>query len=252
VALALVLMTLAKPVYVGAGLALFLLRWEEGPRARIFRWLFPAVVMGIALGLFVYWSQLKDRYEQAGSSAYSSGAQLRLLLAEPRRIPALAFDGVLRYAEELLLQSIFVRYRISPGMRFAAGLGSVVYAQLLLALAWGAARAPDDATRARRTLSLAILLGTWLALLSAVPLSLYLCCNELGAAYVRSVHGRYLIPAFPALLLALALVGRPVLGRWLTGARGRLALLAIVSVNLLCLFSLIGWHYYSPDLEWPL
>lgn len=248
----LTLLTLAKPVYVVAGLALPVLRWP-GARAWLYRWLAPALAIALAAGAFVLWSHLKIPYEEPANPAFSGSAQLALLLREPLRIAALLADTALRFSEELLLQSIFVRYRVSPFMRFAAGLGSVLYAQLLLMLAWGSARSNAKAKAPReRHLQRFLLASTWLALIGAPALGLYLCCTEIGWRSLHGLHGRYLIPAFPALLLCLALIGRPLFARWLLAKGQRAPWLLIAGINLLCLFSLLGFHYYPPRVEWPL
>jgi hypothetical protein len=122
--------------------------------------------------------------------------------------------------------------------------------QLLLALAWGAAPRHAESVPWQRQ-RLVALGASWLGMVCSVPAALYVCCSEVGSADVESLHGRYFIPAFPAALLALSLVGRPVLGRWLRIEHTRLLWLLLVGANLACLFALIGWHYYYPR-EWPL
>jgi uncharacterized membrane protein len=169
--------------------------------------------------------------------------QLDFLWSSPLGTLELGARTLLRMVDDLLVESVFVRYGISSGMRFIGPLVSVFYAQLMIALAWGAAW-QRGLTAGRRKLDALILFMCWLAIVTAVPSALYVCCNKVGASNVRGFHGRYLIPAYPALLLALALLGRPTVARWLRWRGGRVPLAAFVVSNLLCLFSLVGWHYY--------
>jgi uncharacterized membrane protein len=249
--LVLAVLTLSKPVYLVAGIALLTLRWE-GRRARLRRAVFTAGSMLLAASLFLLWNQIRQNGPASASGGPSAPVQqLQLLLSEPWRIVQLTFGTAFRTADDLLLQSIFMRYGMSPAMRFAGGVASILYAQLLFGLSWGAARGLDPSASPPRWLKLLALGLSWLGILCAVPSALYLCCVQLGGEEIRGFHGRYLIPAFPALLLALSLLGRPVLRRWLLGRAARLPLAIIVFSNLLCLFCVVGWHYYSESVEWP-
>jgi uncharacterized membrane protein len=246
----LILLTLSKPVYVVAALALPTLRWEL-PHANWKRFLYP--LLSIALASFAYagWrSQLNAAPDDPGMA--TAGQQMAWLASEPTRVFDVALATAWRFADDLLIQSIFVRYRIAQGMRFAGGFVSVLYAYLLLGIALGAARRAGDRKLMSRRLASACFAVCALAISSVVPAAVYMCCNRVGGSWVTGFHGRYLIPAFPPLLLALSLVGRPVLARWLRLRRGRLVFAAIVLANCVCYFSLIGWHYYPNGVAWPL
>lgn len=244
----LLLMTVAKPVYGVLGLSLSVLRWE-GAHARYARWGFTLTACALSCAIYLMWTHARSHIAAPELDVTRSvSRQLALLLREPGRVWTLSWTTAFRFADDLLVQSIFVRYRVAQDMRWAGGLVSVLYAQLLVALAWGGVRTE----RVARTWRAIALFASGGGVVCAVPAALYLCCVSVGANEVHGVHGRYLIPAFPALLLGLSLYGRPLLARWLRLRAARLPSMLILGANLVCLFSLIGWHYFSPSSEWPL
>jgi uncharacterized membrane protein len=254
--LCLVSLTLCKPVYVLAALSLPILRWPRAhrpARANVARFLYPLLSIVLACLAYAWWGS-KTGAAEGDPGVDAAARQLKLLLDEPVRIVRIGLATTLRSIDDLLIQSIFVRYRIAQGMRFSGGFVSVLYAYLLVALAVGAAGREQNkhAPLRMRWLASACLSFCALAILAAVPAGIYICCNRFGGSWVTGFHGRYLIPAFPPVLLALSLFGRPVIGRWLRLSRHRLTVVAIVLANIVCYLSLIGWHYYPLEVAWPL
>lgn len=248
----LVILSICKPVYAVAGLSFLCLRWD-GPRRHLARCSYVFVSCALALGCVMAWRYIaRDVGSNVPPDGRSPLAQLAWLLADPWRTFEFVARNTFHYVDDLLIESTFIRYRISHETRFVGGVASVLCLQLLVGLAWGAARRRQDGSSRKRKLHALILALTWLSVSIAVPSALYLCCNRVGAANLRSFHGRYLIPAIPPLLLSLTLLGRPLFGRWLRLRQGRLVLGVLVFTNLLCQLTIVGWHYFSPSVEWPL
>jgi uncharacterized membrane protein len=245
----LALITLCKPVYLLAGVALLALHWSE-PAAHWKRWGFAFGALLAAVALSLSWSQIASSEPSPPDPSHSVSQQLALLWADPPFAARLLWDGLVARADELLVQSVFARYRIAQGMRISGGIASAFYALLLFALSWGMSRGRDELAGRPRMLRAALFMACWLAVVLAVPSALYLCCTIIGRHEVRGFQGRYLIPAFPALLLAVSLFGRPRLGAWLS-RDNRVVVGIVIAANLLCLLDLIGWHYYGPEAGWP-
>jgi uncharacterized membrane protein len=137
-------------------------------------------------------------------------------------------------------------------IRFTSAIAVTLHLQLALGLALGSlSRVFRGDSRARRIAALWFLLCA-VTITVVVAAALYVCCTEVGADRTRHLQGRYFLPAVPPLLLACALVGKPLFSRWLRAGRGMKALAIVGFNNALCLFSLVGFHYFPARAEWPL
>jgi uncharacterized membrane protein len=248
--LCVVALTMCKALYVLVALCLPVLRWG-GPRAKLLRWFFPLVLFAVAAALHTGWSELNRDMTSPPGSVYNSALQLAWLFDHPFEIFGIAWRTLLRHGDEVFIEDFFERNKMSSVARFTGSIVSVLYFQLALATAWGASRRSlEDGSRMRHAAFAGFML-CWLVLFSAIPAAFYVCCTRVGGEEVRVLQGRYFIPILPALLLAVSTVGRPVLSRWLRLREGRKIFVTICFAHLVCLFSLIGWHYFSPGLEWP-
>lgn len=245
-----VALAMCKTIYVLVAVALPVLRWQ-GKYAALRRWGFPLLTLVPAVAAYWSWSYLNRDLGAGQSSPYSVSAQLQGLMDHPGRALELALTTVVGEGDDLLIQCMAVRHRVSLGVRFIGGVVVVIYGHLLLATALGSARRRYPGTPRERRLAITFLVLCWSLMVLSVPSALYLCCTGIGAATVRGLQGRYFVPSIPPLLLALSLVGRPVFARWLRGRGGRLTWIAIGVANVLCLFSLVGWHYFGPEHDWP-
>jgi uncharacterized membrane protein len=245
-----VALTLCKPVYGVVVLCLPALSFP-GAHGRVKRALFPAAVALLALAGYVGWSYQNRNMMGPPDTIYGAREQLATLLDSPLRMFRVALQTLLKNGDELLLQSVFVRTQISRVVRFTGASVALLHLQLACAVAVGSlVRSFPGSDRARR-LSAFLLIGCWLATVLSVAGALYLCCTRIGATEMRALQGRYFIPALPALLLGLTLLGRPLWSRWLRAHGGR-KIFALVSFNnALCLLCLIGWHYYPASFAWP-
>jgi uncharacterized membrane protein len=248
--LCLVALTLCKALYVLVAICLPVLRWT-GPKAEARRWLFPVVLVVMAAALHAGWAHLNRDMTSPPNMTYSSSLQLAWLAANPFSLPGIAWRTLFRHGDEVFLESFFERNKMSSVARFTASIVSVLYFQLALATAWGASRRSFQEATRRRHATFGGFMLCWLVVFSAIPAAFFVCCTRVGAGEVRVLQGRYFIPILPALLLAISPLGKPVLSRWLRFGEGRKILFAICLAHLVCLFSLIGWHYFSPGVEWP-
>jgi hypothetical protein len=253
--LTLAALTLCKPLYILVALAFPALPWKDASgaplaRAALLRWLYPLASVLVSTGLYLGWRQLiKDLHSIPND--YDSAKQLAWLRENYGQIPGILAHTWLRHGDELLIESVLVRNKISNAMRFAPAIAFVLHAQLALATAWGSAVRPFPGSTRARHFAAACFAAAWLAIVLALPAAFYVCCTKIGASSVRVLQGRYFIPALPALLIALSFVGRPVLSRWLSARGGFRIFFVLCALNVLCLFCLVGWHYFSRGARWP-
>jgi uncharacterized membrane protein len=243
-------LTLCKPVYGAAVLCLPTLSFAAP--YRMWKSLsFSAGVAIVSAALYLAWVYLNRNMTEPPDVIYDAGQQLAALRDDPLHTFVVAFRTMLHHGDELLLQSVFVRRQVTRVARFTGAAATFLHYQISFGVALGSLkRSFPGGLRARRASAL-LFFATWLAQILAVAGALYVCCTRIGAGELQILQGRYFIPALPALLLALALIGRPLFSRWLC-MRGGLKIIAIVCLNnVLCLLSLIGWHYYPPDFAWP-
>jgi uncharacterized membrane protein len=249
--LAAILLTLCKPVYLIAIACLPALFWTR-PQQRLWVLAFLVVVPVVAVCLYFGWASMRPEYPSAGDVPYDAGRQLAFMAEHPGRALAAAFRTLLWYGDNLLTQSIFVRGRMSHVIRFSSAVAVVLHLQLLFGISLGSlVRAFPGSTRARRMSAASFLLCALLIVI-VVSAAIYVCCTEVGANRTRLLHGRYFLPAVPPLLVACGLVGRPLFSRWLRREGGTKALAMVGFNNVLCLFTLIGFHYFPARVEWPL
>lgn len=250
-----VAVTLCKPVYVVLALALPVLCWQ-GPRARLYRWMLPAVSVVAALLVYSIWMGANPYVEnwnsalRGGALSRSPTGQLMWLLEHPWEGIKVAATTLVKYGKDMAMEFVAIRYGLTRSMRYSGGALFVWYTWLLLGLAWGAARQLVE-TNARRWNAARWMFACWLAGVGAVAFTLYATYTHVGASEIRGLQGRYFIPVAPALLLGLALVGRPTLSRWLTTRHERAVWIAIGCMHGAVLFTMIGWSYFSPDANWP-
>jgi uncharacterized membrane protein len=244
------LLCLCKPIYIVVAAALPVLRWQ-GRHARLWRWGVPLLAVAPAVMAYGIWSYLNRDLGANQVHPYSASGQLQWAAHNPVGVLELALGTVVKQGDDLLVQCIAVRHRVSEGVRFLGGVVVALYGPLLLATALGCARRIYPGVTRDRRQAITFLLVCWGLLVLSVPSALYLCCTRIGAETVRGLQGRYFIPAVAPLLLALSLVGRPLLARWLRGKGGRSILVTIAVANVLCLFSLVGWHYFGVEDDWP-
>jgi len=250
-----VALTLCKPVYAVLALALPILRWR-GPKAPLYRWMLPCASLVAALGAYLIWMHTNPYVEhwdsalRGGHLSRSPTGQLMWILGHPWKAFEVAVTTLLKSGDDLAMEFVAIRYGLTSHLRFLGGALFVAYGGLLVILAWGAGR-PLAGINAYRRSAAGWLFGCWLVSVLALAFTLYATFTSVGASEIRGLQGRYFIPVAPALLLGLALVGRPILGRRLTTRHWRSVLIAIGCANGAVLFATIGWQYFSPNAHWP-
>jgi uncharacterized membrane protein len=250
-ALAVILLTLCKPVYLLVALCLLGLFWTR-PERRARNAAFLISVILLAIGLYALWTSMRPAHAGAGNPRFDAGRQLAFMAENPGQALAAAFRTLVWYGDNLLTQSIFVRARMSNLIRFSSAVAVVLHLQLVLGLATGSlVRDFPGSPRTRRMAALWFGL-TAVLIVVVVSAAIYVCCTAVGANRTQLLHGRYFIPAVAPLLLACGLLGRPLFSRWLRAGHGGRALALIGFNNGLCLFTLIGFHYFPARIEWPL
>jgi uncharacterized membrane protein len=243
------MLTLCKPVYIVVLLCWPAIPWSGAKRMWL-RWLFPLAGALIALGSYAGWMHL-NRELKSPPGTYDAHAQLAWLLANYDQLPKIALRTFMLHGDELMIESVFVRNKISEVIRFTSALVFVLHTQVACATAWGSAVSTVSGGKVARYLTAAAFLIACLAIVAGIPSAFYVCCTRVGASSLRNLQGRYFIPAMPALLLALAFLGRPVFSRWLRARGGTKIIVAACLTNALCLFCLIGWHYFPSNVQWP-
>lgn len=250
IGLSVIALTMCKVLYGLIAVCLPMVRWS-GPKASVQRWLFPLAPVAVAAGLHALWVYLNRDLTSPPGSIYDAGLQIAWLGDHPLDVFGIAWRTLFKHGDEVFIESFFARNKISSTARFSGAIVSVLYLQLALATAWGTSRRWfQDATCTRYTTCAGFML-CWLVVLAAIPAAFYVCCTRIGAAEVRVLQGRYFIPILPALMLAVSTLGKPVLSRWLRLRNGRRIFATICFVYAICLFSLIGWHYFPVGAEWP-
>jgi uncharacterized membrane protein len=245
-----VALTLCKPVYVVVVLALPALSFS-GAYAKTKRALFPLAVLALALGFYGAWSYQNRNMVGPPDVIYDSDQQLAFLRENPLHTFVVAFRTLLKNGDELFVQSFFVRNQLSRVARFSGAMAALLHLQVCAAVALGSLKRSFPGGVVTRRVSVALFLACWLSLIGSVAGALYVCCTRIGAPDMHILQGRYFIPAMPALLLALGLVGSPLFSRFLRARNGARIFAIACFNNLLCLLVVIGWHYYPPNFAWP-
>jgi hypothetical protein len=248
-------LALFKPPYVLLACAFPALPWKDAEgrstaASAWLRWLFPLGCVLLAAGLYGGWSYL-IRDLRAGPGGYDTPQQLIWLRENYGQSFSILLLTFFKHGDELLIESVLVRNKISSLMRFAPAVAFVLHTQLALGSAVGSAVKSFSGKPRARYFAAACLAIASVGVVLALPAAFYLCCTSTGAPSIRVMQGRYFIPALPALLMALALIGRPVLARWLRARDGIRTFAVISLLNALCLFCLIGWHYFPAKAQWP-
>jgi hypothetical protein len=166
-------------------------------------------------------------------------AQLRVLMAAPTRFFTLPLLH-LWYDNAMPSEIIGVLGWLNlalPHMLY------VLWTVALVAAIVGDCVGPTDTTGTQvRWAEFALLLGTAVAAIFGIYISQYLIWTPVGMPWIGGPQGRYLLPLFPLLALALPRLGLP------GGARLRRALLALplaaAAANVLMLPRLIVGFYY--------
>jgi Predicted membrane protein (DUF2142) len=170
-------------------------------------------------------------------------------LLHPRRALLIAGRTLFKQGDDILIQLFGVRDMLSDQLRFLSSAVAASELCLLLSLSWGALRA-QLAQDKRRSLARGLGLAGCLGVLATV-FFVYVSANVRAPRFLEHVEGRYFFPLLPALLIALASVGRPFAARWLTKRPLHRVLLPILALNLWCVLALIARFYLSPDLDFP-
>lgn len=246
----LAMLTLCKPVYVVIVIAWLALPWP-GLKRPLYRWLIPAAAAAIAILTYLTWTHINRDLKGGPVSIYDAGQQLALLREAPWRAFSVLGRTLFERGDELMIESVLVRNKLSSGIRFVGAAAFLIHTQLGIATAWGSAvSAFAGDTLRRRLASLWFFLAS-LAVVLAIPSAFYICCTRVGAPALRVLQGRYFIPAVPPLLIALSFLGRPRFARWLRQRHGNRIWGVLCFTNALCLMCLIGWHYFAPNVRWP-
>ncbi len=243
------LLPACKPPYMLFVGGLLTLRWQ-GPRARLKRWLYAALGIGLAISSVAAWSYLNRSPVSPSDGGGDSARQIAWLGENWARVPAIALDTLLELSDDYAIQFVALRDVIHRDMRFSGGLLACIYLPLLFVLALGAAR---ERARAEPWLRWA---AAWLVLLGlicagGVFMAMFLYATPPGIQQVIGVQGRYFIPIAPALLILLSTFGSPAPGRWLQINGGVRLKWAIVVANGLVLLALLARYYGSPEIAWP-
>lgn len=244
----LALLALCKASCVLYALALPAIRFRDadGRHARLY---FAGIALLIGSGVAFTWSYA-NRSLLGPTLVSPALEQAHWMLAHPLDTLKAWARGVFREIDDYVIQFFVVRDILSRQMRFSTGVIATLYCELLLALTIGALYLPKEARAERRAGA------RWLAAASAsyafaLFLLVHLTVNEVGAAYVHGMQGRFLLPVAPAIFGAIATLGHPIGTRWLLHEKGSRALAIIVCLNVLCLLALVGRYYVPFALTWP-
>lgn len=243
----LALLVACRPATLCFVLALPALRLEGDSATR--RWRYSGQALAVGALTILIWAGLNRAVirTRVGPPVLE---QLAWIWTHPRAVARVWATSSFTQLDDYAIQFVAFRDILSRQMRFSGGTAVALYGELLVLLAFGAAwRSEAERGGQRRVagyLALAVLtftFSTWFAV--------YLIYNPRGADHVHGMQGRFLLPVAPALLLALAALGRPLAARWLNAAPAIRIVTPIVALNVWCLLALIGRYYFPVSVDWP-